>query len=304
MRLVDDHGVLLDAEFDIEPVRNGVDIILHSRSGGAGSARHRNPDYFRALETLLARLASIDAQILSIAVDSRVARELPVDHRVIDLIYPLRPSREPDLEMLRRRITEGQRTIASRGTPALHRGNNHKRIRIMVDLVTDPTDMRGFLDALRAEGATPDPGTRVYRPATPDPTVRPADLFTFDPQTRERALAAHAGVQNGLAEHVESIGFWPFSPTGDEPDFDLAWRRDNTLYVAEVKSLSGVSATHQLRLGLGQVLQYRTQLRRGHADVVGVLAVEFDPGGAWQDTCAEVDIVLTWPSDWPRLAGC
>ncbi|MDT5014770.1 MAG: hypothetical protein QOD39_930 [Mycobacterium sp.] len=292
---------MLDAEFDIELSFYGVDIVLHSRSGGSNAVASRNVEYFLALETILARLATIDGRILSIAVDSVVARRLAVEDRVIALDYPIRLAGEPDLLALRRRITEGQRKIASQAKTGGHRGNNHKRIRIAVDLVTTPADVRGLYTVLEVVDPIPHTSTRTYRRAAASPSVRPADLFTFDPAAREKALAAHAQIQNGLADFLETVGRSPFSPGDDEPDYDLAWIDGSTIHVVEVKSLSGVSATHQMRLGVGQVLHYRQALGLSHADAVAVLAVEYEPDSIWQGVCADVDVRLTWPPDWPGI---
>jgi hypothetical protein len=54
------------------------------------------------------------------------------------------------------------------------------------------------------------------------------------------------------------------TPRPDEPQYDLAWLAGDTLYVAEVKSLTAANEERQLRLGLGQVLRY-THLLAGRA---------------------------------------
>ncbi len=298
MRFIADSGAPLDAEFDIEATPTGVEIVLHSRQGSANTLTRRNVDYFVALETLLGRLKTIDARILSVAVDSLVARRLPVRDRIIPLEYPIALASAKDLGAVRRRITEGQRKVAWTGSATSHRGNNHKRIRIAVDLVTAPTDLRTLMRVLQVMDQPSASAGQQYREAKPNPAVRPGELFTFDPEARERALAAHARTQNALAAYVRSRGWTPLSPTVDDPDFDLAWRVGSTVYVAEVKSLSGLNPTHQLRLGIGQVLHYRSQLKPTADSVIGVLAVELPPDPVWLNVCGDADVLLTWPPRW------
>lgn len=298
---MNEQGALLDAEFDLETTPTGVEIVLHSRQGSANTTAHRNVDYFAALEAILERLASVDGKILCVAVDSVVARRLPAEDRVIPLDYPIVLSTAPDIGSVRRRITEEQRKVAWTGGAATHRGNNHKRIRIAVDLVTAPVDLQTLLKVLRVVGIPTATGLQQYREASPSPAVRAADLFTFDPAARERALAAHARTQNALAAHVRSRGWTPLSPGSENPDFDLAWWVGSTMYVAEVKSLSGLNPTYQLRLGLGQVLHYRSQLMGAAEAPVAVLAVEREPEPTWLAVCKDAGVLLTWPPTWPGI---
>lgn len=139
------------------------------------------------------------------------------------------------------------------------------------------------------------PAGRPYRPADIAATVAERDPFPIDPAIVERGLRSHALLQNDLADAVHAAGFEPESPNGSTL-FDLAWREDEVLWVAEVKSLTRTNEERQLRLGLGQVLRYR-QLLAGHArEVRAMLYVERRPrDAAWIDVCASVDVVLRWP---------
>jgi hypothetical protein len=62
-----------------------------------------------------------------------------------------------------------------------------------------------------------------------------------------------------------------------EPNFDLAWRRNGTVVVAEVKRINADKEGEQLRLGLGQVLRYRQRQPR-------------DP--SWYELCQELGVAL------------
>lgn len=305
MRLLDEDNKPLDAAFELERTPQGVDVVLQSKSGPSRSGPGRNIEYNAVLELLLRRFASAGATIRRVEVDSTVARRLPLDDRLIALPYPLALSPATDAGALRIQITEGQRTVASDVPEGRPGGNKHKRIRLSVDLAgtgVESDDLPGLLNA-QVELPHHLALGRSYQQAKPNPSVKPADLFTFDPSVRERALNAHAVVQNSLAELLEQQGFDPRSPTTGEPDFDLAWMIDGDVVVAEVKSLSGTDQTQQLRLGLGQVLHYRHQLSQRHGTVLAVLAVEFEPASHWVELCRDVGVVLAWPPEWTGLSA-
>lgn len=88
------------------------------------------------------------------------------------------------------------------------------------------------------------------------------------------------------------------------PKVDAAWRlRGDTtvLAVAEVKSLTGADQSQQIRLGIGQVLDYAVSLRaclpQGIGMIVPVLVLEKEPADPerWKAVAAVADITLTWP---------
>jgi hypothetical protein len=100
----------------------------------------------------------------------------------------------------------------------------------------------------------------------------------------------------------------PPAPIAAEPNFDLAWEANGTVFVAEVKSITDQNEEGQLRLGLGQVLRNRHRLRQlGHTHVVAVLVPERAPRDpAWHDLCQELGTVLLSRDeldDAPTLAG-
>jgi hypothetical protein len=109
-------------------------------------------------------------------------------------------------------------------------------------------------------------------------------------------VRSHAITQNRLADFLRSCGLHPRSSKPEEPNFDIAWRTAQTIFVAEVKSLTEANEEKQLRLGLGQVLRYAHQL--GHQDgTVPVLAVERMPSdSSWEHLCEKLGVVLVWPA--------
>jgi hypothetical protein len=128
--------------------------------------------------------------------------------------------------------------------------------------------------------------------------------FAVDPAVVERGVRGHVDAQNAIADALEAVGLEPRSPLPGEPEFDLAWISDGTVYVAEVKSLTARNEEKQLRLGLGQVLRYRSVLRRRHPGVRAVLVAEREPkDSSWKELCAELDVVLVTPDDATPLTG-
>lgn len=153
--------------------------------------------------------------------------------------------------------------------------------------------------AARSRAAKPAPGGAglgaSYRSAVASPLAQ-REPYAVDPAAVERGLAGHADTQNALAAVLAAGGLSSRSPRGDEPDFDIAWERDGTVFVAEVKSTTPLNEERQLRLGLGQVLRYRALIGRDHGDVRAALVPEHEPADAsWVELCAELGVFLAWP---------
>ena len=127
---------------------------------------------------------------------------------------------------------------------------------------------------------------------------RAADVWLYDPSERDRSTQVHRSLENWLIAQLRDAGIEPLDPAG-EPYFDLAWLIEGHLFVCEVKS-SANSEVHQLRLGLGQILQYRHLLRTRHGDsITACLLIESKPGDArWLDICRDQDVLLFWPALW------
>lgn len=115
-----------------------------------------------------------------------------------------------------------------------------------------------------------------------------------DPAIVERGLRGYADTQNELARVLRGAGLSPRSRLPHEPNFDLAWQAGETVFVAEIKSITDETEEEQVRLGLGQVLRYRHRLRRiGYPKVVAVLVPERLPRDtSWADLCHELRVVL------------
>jgi hypothetical protein len=155
------------------------------------------------------------------------------------------------------------------------------------------------LDALFPVSSPPSVGAPYVKPLPPSP-ISAAEPFDVDPDLVDRALAAHHETVDRLSRWVVARGFAPRLPLGGEPLYDLAWFEGDVLHVAEVKSMTLRNEEQQLRLGLGQVLRYREQLRAAYpraSDVRALLVPEREPSDAsWQPTCASSDVTLLVPS--------
>ncbi|WP_139128604.1 hypothetical protein [Micromonospora humi] len=92
---------------------------------------------------------------------------------------------------------------------------------------------------------------------------------------------------------------------------DLAWRDvDGHQFIAEVKSVLAGNEVEQLRLGLGQVLDYRHRLAAHGVAATAVLLVSHCTDPAWPAICADSGVLLltaeeepTWPAKLDAAAG-
>jgi hypothetical protein len=146
-------------------------------------------------------------------------------------------------------------------------------------------------------------GTPYRSSAQPAMPRRSRALAKTDLDALDRATQAHREILDALASHVLSIGLIPLAPASDLPQFDLAWETPGARFVAEVKSLPAEGERQQLRLGLGQVLDYQDAMEKLGKPVVAVLAVEREPRDlAWLRICASHRVELVWPGRFEKLA--
>jgi hypothetical protein len=81
-----------------------------------------------------------------------------------------------------------------------------------------------------------------------------------------------------------------------DPDFDLAWETPEAIVVVEVKSCTKANEVRQLRMGIGQVLDYEDALRARGRVVQPVLYLERAPSDArWVPLAQRHNIRLIWP---------
>lgn len=152
LRINDDSGRSLRSELDVEATEDGFDIVLHSNGGASRGAPRQNPDYIEALETLFARLRSLNASLDGIWVDSKVVAHLPVEQRAVRpgrRSFPISMRDVSDIRALRLEIRRSVSRIGGKTAGSIGTGN--KRIRLSVSSVR--TSLRAFERAIAGTGA-------------------------------------------------------------------------------------------------------------------------------------------------------
>jgi hypothetical protein len=160
--------------------------------------------------------------------------------------------------------------------------------------------------ALSSVGRTASPGLGApYRQVPVTELSGSRDPFSVDPALVERGLRGHTETQNELANVLSNAGIEPRRGLPPGPNFDLAWQKDGTVFVAEVKSITAENEEHQLRVGLGQVLRYRQRLSAlGHDRVVAVLVPERQPrDSSWRELCRECGVVLLCRNEFEQASA-
>lgn len=123
------------------------------------------------------------------------------------------------------------------------------------------------------------------------------DQRAFDVQTYRDGVAQHHLLCAQLIEYLGRTGLAAGAHLHGVP-VDLAWRDSSgRQFIAEVKSCSEVNAVDQLRLGLGQVLEYRHRLLTQGIPATAVLLVPYINDPAWQDICAAAGVLLLTADD-------
>ncbi|USQ81569.1 hypothetical protein NF556_07965 [Ornithinimicrobium faecis] len=140
--------------------------------------------------------------------------------------------------------------------------------------------------------------------ATPEhkPTGLDLDLSGLD-----RGTSAHQATLALLVAHLAPVPAMGLT----SPRVDAAWRSPDeptVLFVAEVKSLTGARQDQQVRLGIGQVLDYVHALRErppAHVSVISpVLVLEREPEDRrWLNLADSLGLLLTWAPRFPGLRG-
>jgi hypothetical protein len=128
-------------------------------------------------------------------------------------------------------------------------------------------ELPAFVRAAQAdELGEPYRGRRRVKTTPPDP-------FAWDADDKDRQTQALEDVLWRLSLVLAGHGIVPRVRNRVRPRVDLVFRDGRTVTVVETKSLPDGGHEHQLRVGLGQVVQYRRELRDQHvAPVRAVLA--------------------------------
>ena len=90
-----------------------------------------------------------------------------------------------------------------------------------------------------------------------------------DPDASGAGWVEHNTTQNQIARIVAARGWAPRSPRGEEPRYDLAWARGQTIWVAEVKSVTSQNEERQLRTAIGPGAAVPPEAHRGRSRRAG-----------------------------------
>jgi hypothetical protein len=175
-------------------------------------------------------------------------------------------------------------------------------------------------EAALSGGGQAAPGTAddAYTPPPRGSEVPESLVFETDPDKVDRGTTAHKDTQDALAEALRNASLKPRSPKPGDPAFDIAWRDDDAggvAFICEVKSLTSENETGQVRLAIGQVLDYVHTLDslreagslpphwEGVHAVRAVVALERRPtrDAHWADLCKRHGIILAWPEEYDGM---
>lgn len=132
-----------------------------------------------------------------------------------------------------------------------------------------------------------------FEPIIAPKTAAPAPS-TWDAEGKDAETQEHANVLNRLNDVLRAAGVDVVYSIG-RPACDLAFRAGGGLTIVEAKSLPKGSDEHQMRVGLGQVLQYRAELAEGvRTRIRPIVAVPRAPDRAatWRAACAAAGVAL------------
>lgn len=121
--------------------------------------------------------------------------------------------------------------------------------------------------------------------------------LTLDLSRLDEATAVHEATVGGLIAFLSRQGIEACTYASGAPEFDAGWSREGNIFVAEVKSLTGAREDQQIRLGIGQILDYAHQLRSAFPNIVihPVLVLERCPSVVrWTALADSLGLLLTW----------
>lgn len=265
------------------------DVIWAARGSASRSARiepHRQPGQYISLEGYIPiepilSLADIRTKEVGIM---RVREKLVAD-RGGPLRFPFVRYGDQGLRAFQAYLVEFPADVAAL-FPNLIAAAERLDTRVILE---EPPPLSGQASVMHR----PRIGTE-YRAADENASAATRDPFSVDPALVERGCRGHAATQNALAAFLQARGIEPLSPSSPQINFDLGWRAADRFFVAEIKSCTNANIEKQLRLGLGQVLRYRSVLEDVlGGTVIAVLALESglaDP--SWRKLCTSFGVRL------------
>lgn len=116
-------------------------------------------------------------------------------------------------------------------------------------------------------------------------------MQSTSPEAKEAAIAEHDALCRRLIEHLGGTGL--LAGEMSDPAVDVSWlSASGEQMIAEVKSCLADNETTQLRLGLGQVLEYRHRLATTGIHAKAILLVSRVSDPVWFHICKHADVLL------------
>ena len=266
-------------------------LTIESRGGG------RNPDYETAFALAVDRLLSCGWTVVDAMLASRkVAKKTSLERRIFDLNdYPLSGSGIDITSALRNEAKEMFRDPGAKPGG----GNATKRIEVFFQHADSSRDFQADLEAVGAELPLP-PW------ANEDVVVKTkiGEAAAADPVARTAGLRRHAVAQNTLTRAYLAAGGAPFATSHN---VDAAWTMPGaeTVFVAEVKGVTPLNEIGQLRLGLGQVIDFAVEVSTSCGrQVHPILFISSEPvAPRWDQKCGLAGVELAWPDRLPIVLG-
>jgi len=132
IQIVEDDGTNIDAHFALHTFLGQPTGLLFKAGGG----KKLNKQYVQGLDTLLVRLASIEATITDAYVDSGEVRQLSIASRRLplpaDQIYPCQLSSISDLIILRKSFLTAMKVIGRSPTAKQTSGSSRKAFTLLI----------------------------------------------------------------------------------------------------------------------------------------------------------------------------
>lgn len=128
--LVREDGTQIKANMDVFKGADWIEVVVDS-AGGAGEGA-KNPEYAEAVEVLLRRLASIDALLIGVVLNSRPVAHTSLKDRVITLDefqYPIQLSGVREYSELRKAIASSS---ARQLSDSAKGGNPRRRLSLLI----------------------------------------------------------------------------------------------------------------------------------------------------------------------------
>lgn len=122
-------------------------------------------------------------------------------------------------------------------------------------------------------------------------------MLKVDLDALDNGTEAHQRTLAQLGKHLANHTIEALHHLASGPRFDAGWRVKGRSWIAEVKSLSNTNETQQLRLGLGQLLEYRARVQHSKPLRAALILSRAPSDDKWISICESAEVLLTWAPD-------